>query len=120
MTAIERVARILSAVNAIADMRDVTINVSSAEPEDRFLELAKAPEATVRGHAVIYADSPSLAVDGDAVPHHVERVQPHRAQGTRPATPAEIEQACICESDAPVTPERRAAALEKLAKARAK
>lgn len=117
MTAIEKVARILSAVNALAELRDSRIDVTPAS-EEEFLALAGALGAAVHGHAVIYADSPSLGavwlysfdVTRSGVVIH--------SQGTRPATADEIEQASIHEAEAPVTPERRAAALAKLAKAR--
>ena len=117
MTAAERVARILSAANALAELPGSSIDVRPADEAD-FLELARVLGATVRGHSVIYADAPLLGAvwlySFDVVRHGVTI----HCQGTRPATPDEVEKADISEAALPVTPERRAAALAKLRGAR--
>lgn len=119
MTAVEKVARILSAVNALSDLPDARIDIGCAVEEAEFLRLAALLDATVRGHAVIYADTPALGAVWLYAFDVVRGGVTIHCQGTRPATEAEIEQAGISEAEPPVTPERRAAALAKIAKARA-
>lgn len=113
--AARKVTQVLSAVAALAGL-SATIDIAAVASEAEFLELATLLGATVRGHAVIYADTPSLGAVW-LYAFDVERggITIH-CQGTRTATAAEIEQAAISEAEPPATPERRAAALAKLAR----
>lgn len=113
MGPVEKVSRVLSAVNALREVGG-TIDISPAS-EAEFLQLAALLDATVRGHAVIYVDTPLLGAAWLYVFEVVRNGVTIHCQGTRPATAAEVQQASVCESEPPVTPERRAAALAKLA-----